>query len=269
MSARVTAIVLAGRLNTGAFKDISPEPFEALIEIAGRPMVSCVVDALIAAPGVGRIIVVGPQAHLAGKLGRGVEVVQHGTGLVENLGRGLAAAGAGPDAAAGAGAANAGAANAPFLILGSDIPLITADVIERLLEACRQVPAFFHYPIVERSICIERFPDVRRTFVRVRDGVFTGGNVFLVRREAAPRLLDLVGSFFAARKSPLRLAGLLGWRTVFRFLTRRAAIAELEGVFTRLAGVPCRAVIFPHPEIGIDVDKPKDLELVRAHFPRW
>lgn len=264
MSARVTAIVLAGRLNTGAFKDISPEPFEALIDIAGRPMVSYVVDALIAAPGVGRIIVVGPQAHLAGKLEGVVEVVEHGAGLVENLGRGLAAAGAGP----GAVDAGAGAANVPFLILGSDIPLITADVIERFLEACRQVPAFFHYPIVERSICIERFPDVRRTFVRVRDGVFTGGNVFLVRREAAPRLLDLVGSFFAARKSPLRLAGLLGWRTVFRFLTRRAAIAELEGVFTRLAAVPCRAVIFPHPEIGIDVDKPGDLELVRAHFSR-
>lgn len=241
------AIILAGRSNDGAFREVSPAPLEALVEIAGRPMVSYVVEALRGARGVGRVVVVGPCRHLQGQV-EGAEVAESGATLAENIERGFRAL----------------QPTGPVLVASSDIPFLTPAVVEDLLASCAERPAAICYPVVERSVCLARYPDARRTFVTLREGAFTGGNLFLVDPAFLPQLLDLVGRFYAARKSPLRLASLLGWRTVARFLLKRSSIEELEGVCRRLAGAEGRAVICGHPEVGMDVDKPEDLALART-----
>ncbi len=265
----IDAVVLAGRPNTGALREAGAVPWEALIEIAGRPMAAHVVAALRQAAGVGRVVVVGPEA-LGPAVGPDVTLVAPGGSLVENLRRGLAAAGAGvalsadgrtPGVAPPAGGVPRGGA---VLLVGGDVPLLTGPMIDAFLAACEAVPASLHYPIIPRAECMARSPGARRTFVTVREGAFTGGNLFRVDSAAAPGLLDLAERFYAARKSPLRLAGLLGWGTVVKFLLKRAGIPELEAVVARLAGVPARAVIVADPEIGMDVDKPEDLKLAEA-----
>ena len=42
----VDAVVLAGQANQGALRDVSSATNEALIEVAGRPMLQYVIDAL-------------------------------------------------------------------------------------------------------------------------------------------------------------------------------------------------------------------------------
>lgn len=248
----IDAVVLAGRPNEGALRQAGPVRWEAMLEIAGRPMIAYVVEALHKAAGVGRIIVVGPE-EIRPFVGGMAEIVTPGDGLLENLRRGLAAAGA-----------LDGFATGGLLLAGGDIPLITGRMVDDFLAACRASRAAFYYPIIRKEDCLARFPDARRTYVAIREGVFTGGNLFYVERGNARRLLDLAGRFYAARKSPLRLAGLLGWGTLVKVLFKRASIPELETVFARLAGAPAKAVVVQHPEIGMDVDKPEDLKLAEA-----
>jgi NDP-sugar pyrophosphorylase family protein len=59
------AIILAGGENSKQLSALSPQPYEAMIEIAGKPMVSYVAQALAESPRVGRIFVIGPVQVLS------------------------------------------------------------------------------------------------------------------------------------------------------------------------------------------------------------
>ncbi len=243
-------MVLAGRPNVGAFSGVSEARWEALIDIDGRPMVIYVVEALRAATRVDRVAVVGPPEPLRAVLPGEVVLVENGESLSENLRRGFAALVPG----------NGGN---PVLVAGCDVPLITGPIVDAFLSACEQVPASLHYPVVERSVCEARFPGMRRTYATLTDGTFTGGNIFLVAPALVPVLLELLDRFYAARKSPWRLAWLLGPGILAKFVCKRASIRDIETLFLRLTGHVGRAVVVQYPEVGVDVDKPEDLKLVR------
>ena len=76
--------------------------------------------------------------------------------------------------------------NAPYVLLAtSDLPFLTGMVVgdfARGAEAYgRANNADLLWPIVPVKLCYDRFPGVRRTALRLREGEFTGGNLALVR----------------------------------------------------------------------------------------
>jgi hypothetical protein len=125
------------------------------------------------------------------------------------------------------------------------------------------VPADIHYAVVPRVAVERSFPGARRTYVRLADGVFTGGNLFLLRREALEPVLAWGQKVYALRKSPLRLGMLLGPFFALRFALGRLTIAAVEAKVRRLLGLVGRAVVTSFPAIGVDVDCPEDLRLIR------
>ncbi|MEE9513637.1 MAG: hypothetical protein V3V46_06130, partial [Anaerolineales bacterium] len=66
----------------------------------------------------------------------------------------------------------------------------------------------------------------------------------------------------AARKSPFRQAALLGFDLLFLMLIRRITINDAVKRVSNRLGLKGRAVISPYAEIGMDIDKPQQLELV-------
>lgn len=244
----VGAVVLAGRPNSGRLQAESNAENEALIEIAGRPMVEYVLAALRGCRQVGDMVLVGPPFLLESLARRyGARVVPPASDLL-------------PNALAGMRALEGGGR---FLLATSDIPLITGPIIGDFLAACRKREGEFYYPIVARD-ALRRYPQVQRTFAHLREGIFTGGNLFLIDRAAAERAVERADRIVALRKQPLRLAALVGPGFVWRFLRHRVTIPEAEAAFTRAFGVQGVAVPLAHPEIGIDVDKPSDLAMIRA-----
>ena len=101
---------------------------------------------------------------------------------------------------------------------------------------------------------------MKRTYLRLTNGMFTGGNLVLVRPDALLRQRDLVRRTYAARKQPLRLAAMLGWGVLWRLLCRRLSVADAAAAVSRLLGVRSQAVITEHAELGADVDHVSDLE---------
>lgn len=246
----MNAVVLAGSSGGGALEQTLRTNNKALIEISGRPMAQYVIDALRRVPEVKEIRVVGPVDDLRPRLsGEGVTFHPAGPDLIDNL----------------LGAVLALPKNEEVLIVTSDAPLLTPAVIARFLAQCRQREADFYYPIVERKVSEARYPLAKRTYVALREGAFTGGNLMLLGNPAlAEEVAPRVRQFFANRKSPLKLAGLLGWWFVLKLLLKIATIPELERQVSSLWGLRGAAIQSPDPEIGIDVDKPSDLQLVRA-----
>lgn len=240
------AIVLAGRKNTGRLRAAAPEvAWEALIPLAGRPMAGYVVAALGAVREVRQLIVAGPTELAQGA----VRQVDPGADLADTLRRA---------------AALLPAEEEEVLLAAGDAPLLTAAALADLLAACRRRGLAFGYPIVSRARCEAQFPGVRRTYVRLREGAFTGGNCFYLRREALPAAMGFMERIYTARKRPLRLAALLGWGTVLHLLTGTLRLRDAERVGARLLGWPAAAVVMDDAGIGVDVDSPEDLELCRA-----
>ncbi|OPZ82597.1 MAG: hypothetical protein BWY76_02667 [bacterium ADurb.Bin429] len=98
--------------------------------------------------------------------------------------------------------------------------------------------------------------------MRIKDGTFTGGNAIFAAADLLNDKGALIQSLYDARKEPLKLAGILGWPTVWGMLGGTLTIVELEAVATRIMDAPIKAIITPYPEIGFDVDKPADAEAV-------
>jgi len=247
-AARVPAVVLAGgRPEPGMTGGSLPKAFAPL---AGRLMVEFVLAALRGSPQVGRIILVGPRA-LPASVAAVVDapVVERGS-LLENLAAGFV--GLDP--------------TAPVLAVAADLPLLTPAAIGAFVDAAFFMDAELTYAVVPRADVERAYPDVRKTFVRLRDGVFTGGSAFLITPLAFARARPGIERAIAARKSPWRLAGLFGTSTLIGLATGRLRIAALEARVERIAGIRARAVICRNAEIGIDVDRPEDLAMMARYL---
>ncbi|MGO0121655.1 NTP transferase domain-containing protein [Desulfothermobacter acidiphilus] len=243
----IPAIVLAGAPNEGRLRLADPAPFEALIPVGGKPLTAYVLDALLGSKAIDQVLVVAPDelAQTYPSSSR-LTFIAPRDNLLANLAAALPLV----------------QASERVLLVTGDLPLLTSSAVEAFLELCRD-EAELYYPIIPRSLLESRYPGIKRTYVRLREGVFTGGNVGLSKPAALARCLPQAEQLVHYRKSPLRLARLLGVGLLLRFITGRLGLAEAERKGSELLGVRGRAVIAMIPEIGVDVDKPEDLELVR------
>jgi hypothetical protein len=100
------------------------------------------------------------------------------------------------------------------------------------------------------------------------DGVFTGGNIMLLRPDFVTRNWPAFQDAYAARKRIGKLASMIGIGVLARVILAQAypgalKVAALERAVSRMLGGKVAAVISAYPEIGEDVDKPSDLAAVR------
>jgi len=251
---KVDAVILAGAPAMSAGKSAAPEaksdaPARAMIAIGGKTMLQWVVDALRRSQTIGQIYAVGDVR--ADGLDR---VIAPTSDFLGNILAGVAAA-----AAAGAKSA---------LLITSDIPLITEEGIDDFVTRASAIGADFCYPIIPKSDCIENYPEIRRTYLKLREGTFSGGNMVLASVDFLTRNRDLISRAHESRKSVFRLAGMIGWGALARvaaaqFVCPAAVdIPALEQAASKLLNGNVRAVITSYAEIGEDVDKPDDLEAI-------
>jgi GTP:adenosylcobinamide-phosphate guanylyltransferase len=232
----VEAIVLAG----GSTDDPLAKKFgvasKTLVPYRGRPLVEYTLEALTQA-GLD-IILVGPPAALNPTPSQSLP--DHGS-LLANLEAGIHAA-----------------QGEKVLVATGDMPFLTADAVRWILQNTPQ--AGFVYSIIAQKTIEERFPRMRRTYARIREGSFTGGNIVLIDKKLFFTALPLLKRALKLRKNPLALAQMIGFGTLLRVLLGRADIAGLEAKVSQIIGVPARALMTPYAEVGVDIDKEEDLQ---------
>ena len=281
----VDAVVLAGSINNGKLKNISEVPYEALLPIGSKCMVEYVVEALLKARLVNRVIVAGPGSNPRKYFK--LTMQDRGTeGFIDQKSEGIDRVSLPSDAmsdvnncfgnkrvetAPAGGSLMETFSNAVALLSGSekvlvvtaDLPLLTPEAVDCFIELCLKEKADLYYSVVPRGTVESRFSQTRRTYVTLREGVFTGGNIFLVNPQAAKRCLAKGQELVNLRKSPFKLCRMVGFVFLLKFLTRILSIKEGEKKVSQLLGLKGSVVVLDYPEVGIDVDKPEDLELVK------
>ena len=244
------AIILAGGTSPW-LKKLSGTEYRAVAMLGGRPLVSYIIDALLACEAINKITIAGSEKELAEiALPEGVQVAEAGGTMLDTAMAALKAA---------------DAVN-PVLFVTDDIPLLTPEAVIDFLQRTGNQTADVFYSIIPRSACLEKFPLGKRTYVNFKDGVFTGGNVLLVKPEIVARCKQKAEEVFEKRKNPLKLCGWLGWPFVFKFLLRRLEVKDVEARASELLGFSGKAIITEYAEIGMDVDKESDWRLMESRF---
>lgn len=243
----VGAIVLAGSPNDGPLKECSPARYEALIPVGSRTMIEYVVEALSSTRRIRRVLAVGPAAELSAlPLEDKVEIVDSTGGIMENIEAGLRKL----------------AGEKRVLLATSDIPLLTPESVDNFLDLCGDMSGDLYYPIIEKNVVEKFFPSTRRTYVRLKEGVFTGGNLFLINPAVYEKCLENGRKIISLRKSPFGLCKFLGFTFLIKFLFHSITLYDAEKKVSQLLGIRGVVVKSEFPEIGVDVDKPGDLEMV-------
>lgn len=241
------AIVLAGG---GPEPHLAPDlPSKAFLVFGGRPLVVRVTEALRGVPSIGRIVVVGPAQPLRSLLDSSFEIIPERATLVDNIAAGVAPL----------------SGESRVLAVASDLPLMTAGVIENFLAQCTG-DASLYYAIVPEAAVAGRYPGARKTYVRVTDGVFTGGSVLLFDPQIVEGVRPLVERIMAGRKKPWLLAQLFGWSLATRLIAGTLSIADAEARVQEVTGIRGRAVVVESPELALDIDaeRPENMKILRA-----
>lgn len=232
----VEAIVLAGGRSDDPLAQKFGVASKTLVPHQGRPLVEYTLEALTQA-GLD-IIFVGPQAALNPP--PNISLPDRGS-LIANLEAGINAA-----------------RGEKVLIATGDMPFLSGEAVRWVLQNAPQ--AGFVYSIIAKKTIEQRFPKMRRTYARIREGSFTGGNIVLVDTKLFFTALPLLKRALELRKNPLALAQMIGFGTLLRVLLGQADIAGLEAKVSQIIGVPARALITPYAEVGVDIDKEEDLQ---------
>lgn len=231
-------------------------PYRCLALISGRRFIDYLIAALADSGCIRRIVVAAsPEAltKLQGTLPPDV---------------GLCPAAATLPATAYAAAEYLGADSSPKLLgICDDIPLLTPAAVKDFLQQCERYPSGqLYYPIISKQACLEKFPQAKRTYGKLKDGAFTGGNMMLVDKTVIPCGQAKANEIFALRKSPLRLANWLGWSFILKALLHRLTIEDAERRFSKIMGMDSKAIVTHYAEIGMDIDKPADLQLAQKYL---
>jgi GTP:adenosylcobinamide-phosphate guanylyltransferase len=229
---------------------------KALIDVAGKPMVQWVLDALGGAKRVDNVIIVG----LSPKSGVTCEKPLY---YVSNQGRMLANIVAGVNKAL-----EINKRSKYVLVVSSDIPALKSDMVDWLIKTCMETKDDLYYGVCPRDVMEVRFPDSKRTYTHLKDMDVCGADINITHVRMATEHLDMWESLIGSRKSPLRQASLIGFGTLFALFTRRLTLEDAVQRFSERIGVKGRAIVWPYAEPCMDVDKPVQLELLRDDLAR-
>jgi len=224
---------------------------KALIDIAGKPMIQWVLDALGDAKKVDNVIVIG----LTPKSGLTCKKPIH---YISNQGRMLANIVAGVKKSL-----ELNKKTQYVLLVSSDIPAIKPDMVDWLVNTTMETRDDLYYGVCPRDVMETRYPTSKRTYTKLKDMEVCGADMNVIHVSMAMEHLDTWEKLIGNRKSPLASVAVIGWDTFFQLLTRQITLQELADKASQRIGIKGRVLIWSQAEPCMDVDKPHQLEIMR------
>ena len=229
----IAAITAGGRV-AGELAAALGTDVKALARVGNRTLLEAAVAAAREA-GAARIVVVGGaevRAHCAGRVDL---VVAESSDGRENLRRALEAA-----------------QGDALLLSTSDLPFVDGAAVRAFLAACGDADVAL--PLARADDYERAYPGAPPHVTRVGRERVANGSVVYFAPGVAPRMLDVATRLFAARKSLLRMASLLGPALLARFDVPDAERAEREARAQTVLGLRARAVRDASPALCYDID---------------
>ncbi len=226
---------------------------KAMLELAGKPMIQWVLDAISRSPKINHIIVIG-LTELGGiTCPKPITFLPNQKDMLANINVGLDAL------------KRLQTGSEYALIAASDVPGITTEMVNWMVDTVETSHSDIYYQVITRELMEEKFPASRRTFTHLKGMEICGGDVNAVRVNMDSSVTNMWERLIASRKNPIKQAFILGLDILFGLLFRSATLDELARMISKRLKITGKVVLCPYAEMGMDVDKPHQLEIMR-HF---
>ncbi len=229
---------------------------KAMLDVVGKPMIQWVLDALEDAQTIDGIVIIGLPTDSEVVSSKVMARIPNQGGMVDNIRTGV----------------NKVLEMKPgaqhVLLVSSDIPTITAEMVDWVVNTALESDHEAYYNVITRQVMEQRFPGSKRSYMRLRDVEVCGGDMNLIKTSLVTQNDELWNKLVAARKNALKQAALIGYDTLFLVFFH---LVDLDGAVKKAAKrlhLTGRAILCPYAEVGMDVDKPFQLELVRTDLSR-
>jgi|LSQX01.3.fsa_nt_gb GTP:adenosylcobinamide-phosphate guanylyltransferase len=246
----INVLILAG----ASKKDRSEEfgtYLKSLADIDGEPMIKYVIDALKACEFIDKMAVVCPYDRLHTYLEPMIEhIIDSEDIIMNNVMNGV----------------NCLGFEKPILVVTCDIPLLTPEAVSDFIKRAMDSGADFCYPIVEKSIMEEKFPGIKRTYSKFKEGTFSGGNIFFINPSVVRFCFKKAQELIDNRKEPIKMARVLGFKILTQYCLNDLTLSQVKKRFSKIFDINAEVIISEYPELANDVDTYEHLKYARKYL---
>jgi len=229
---------------------------KALLDVAGKPMIQWVLDALDGAASIQNVVIIGlgPESGLVSR--KTVAFLPNQGGMVENIRTGVfKVLELNPQAY-------------HVLVVSSDIPGITPEMVDWVVATAMQTDEDAYYNVIPREDMEKVFPESKRSYTHLKGLDVCGGDMNVIRSSMVTAEEGIWNELIASRKNVFKQAAIIGYDILFLLLLRRLTVDDAVRRVARRLHITGRAIVCPYAEVGMDVDKPHQLEMLRAYLER-
>lgn len=235
-------IIPAGGRCDSTLEKVAGTNNKALIKFDGTSILATTLNALRTSGRVNRIALIGPEElSTLPERTKVDEFIPEGKTGPENIFLGLDWLKRQPDPPK------------HVLIITSDLPFVTKDVINRFLDMCPD-DRDFCVPLVSQEDYLDLYPTADATFVKLLDGVWTTGCAYLATTNGLQKAVTHIDKVFKNRKSKLGMARILGFGFVYRLLVQKLTVPEVEAKVSSLLDVNAVAIRNAPAQLAYDID---------------
>lgn len=225
---------------------------KAMLDICGKPMVQWVLDALSEARRVENVVIIGLPEDSKVTCDKPMTFLPTRPSMIENILAGIS------------GVLQVNPSATRVLMVSSDIPAITGEMVDWEVETSMQHDVDLCYNVARREVIEARFPGSRRTFTRLKDIEVCGGDLNVLRTSVVTRDMSIWNKLVASRKNPIRQASIIGLDLLLLVLLHRLTLDDTVTKVASRLNMTGRAILCPYAEIAMDIDKPHQLEMIRG-----
>jgi GTP:adenosylcobinamide-phosphate guanylyltransferase len=245
-------LVLAGsRGSTDPVAEAAGVEVKALAMLAGKPMIAHVFETLAACPEIGSIAV-SIEADAPPLPAASVPILRLD-------------AGASPATSVLEATDQLGV---PLLITTADNPLMTPQMVADFLRGADESGVDIAAGVSPRHVVEQAGNPGRRTYLRFRDGGYSGCNLFALRSPQGIAAIRFWRLLEADRKRPWRMASRIGLVPLVLYLSRQLSRERAAAALSARLGCRPGLVDIMHPNAAHDVDKASDLAFAESVLSR-
>jgi GTP:adenosylcobinamide-phosphate guanylyltransferase len=229
---------------------------KAMLDINGKPMVQWVLDALGASKHVDCVVVIGLTEEFSLICSKPLSYIPNQGSMVENVLAGINKV------------LEIHPSGTHVLLVSSDIPAITSEMVDWEIETTMQKDVDLCYNLIKKEVMEARYPGSKRTFTRLKGMRVCSGDMNVLHTSVVSANPEVWEKLVAARKNPIRQASIIGFDVFILALLGLITVDQALEKATKRLHMTGAAIMCPYAEVGMDVDKPVQLEIMRADLPK-
>jgi len=228
---------------------------KALIDIAGKPMIQWVLNAVSEAKGLEEVTVIGLKESVVLSCDKPLTLLPNQGSMIGNIREGVRhILEKNP--------------NTEFVMVStSDIPLITGDIYDWFIAQTQETHHEFYLNMVTQQVLEARFPGIKRRVDRIGNLELRGvADINILQPKIVMQSDGAAERIEKARGHLWRQLNFVGFDTLFLIMLHQLDLDAFTKRLGKKHGVDMHPVICPYAEIAMDVDEPAHLEIMQREL---